>query len=1286
MVVALAMFALLILVRPSLWTSQLMSYFNSQLSSRYGLQVETANLTGNFLNQLEGESVIVSTDSDSILFTAEGISINYSLWKIVIGQFAIDKIHLIRPVVHFGPGYMHLLTRLKSGGGTTPSPEKRQFTIENLSIEEGQFIYPTAGEQVQVTQITGAMKIHQGPEALTITGDFSSLKALETSQRLRSIKFLVHQYADSIVVDNAQFKYDSAAAEIHGAIGTNPLTGLSLKYRVDQFSLGNVLPFLGIDSHLHDQWSVQGSVQSDLKTWNVTTAFDGHIVGDTKVNGTVHAQVTGGALFLQKAPIQVGTSNLNLTGEYQFGTGGQLNISLAGLNLAEFLEDIPPTNFGGNVAVKETSGNLAHPKLLANIDVNPATINGYNFTSAQGNIKYVNDTLRVDDSLKVRMAATQALFRGWYYIPARQLAANIRYQTQRFDYITDMLHLPKIYGEANGFIRATGTMDSTAVTGRVQMKNFGYQNFHFADIAGYFDFTNVQKVGPGNLFVEARNGLAWGQDVASGSLTLQATRDTIRLRGLRFENGEDHLYLSGKMSKDLTGVIQTVELRFGETFAHNRTQLPFQIQQRSIYLSKGVIGLNDGFLSFQGKVGQTDSLSTNVEFTNINITPLNQLLQTPLPFTGTLNGEVTYRNVKDKQFVQSNLLLSDVFVKDLQYSQVRLKGNYYNGLVKLEQGYFRSPAGGEITATGQFPWDLEKAIQQDTIVLGQSMPIQGKIDLSAVHLGKYSPYIPLAQDIAGLATGEVTVSGDWGAPVMQADLTVLQPRFDRITGDSLVAEIQYADNQLNFQELYLDEGAPGNIFTGGGTLPLHMDFAAGEIRLDRDREMNLHFEGNTTHLQFLERYMGDVDAINGEFSLSLDVLGTPNNPIRNGSFTARNGQVEVTTLENEVTDVSASGVLRNNKMTINSFSAQMHKEREREIIQGTFNRIKHWFSKLFNREIPAKGDNVNVTGTLDFRKFFNPGLNLALTGNKIYIRSLLSEVEGVVGANLTLTGRDSLIIAGAIDPEEMVLRMDFAKEGTPREPSTGKGRYIEYNLHAVFPGDFYIRNNQVNAEFEGDLYILRHGDESTRFSGVLNVIRGKFYYNGTFNIEEGQITFDPVEFNPRLNIVATTKIENVQVTITLTGEMDDPTISLAAADPEDPNKQYSQSEILSLLTFNQQIEQEGLVTPDIQPVLSAYLERQLESYGNQLIGLETFNVETQGQSLQEIQAANKPVTVTVGRRVTSNLYFTYKRDFFSTNPNNLIGLEYQLNRYMSLVGQVDENGLYHFNYRLKYNY
>ena len=87
-----------------------------------------------------------------------------------------------------------------------------------------------------------------------------------------------------------------------------------------------------------------------------------------------------------------------------------------------------------------------------------------------------------------------------------------------------------------------------------------------------------------------------------------------------------------------------------------------------------------------------------------------------------------------------------------------------------------------------------------------------------------------------------------------------------------------------------------------------------------------------------------------------------------------------------------------------------------------------------------------------------------------------------------------------------------------------------------------------------------------------------------------------------------------------------------------------------------------------------------------MIGLETFNVETQGQTLQEIQAQDKPVVVTVGRRVTSNLFFTFKRDFFATNPTNLIGLEYQLNRYISLVGQVDEYGLYHFNYRLKYNY
>ncbi len=214
------------------------------------------------------------------------------------------------------------------------------------------------------------------------------------------------------------------------------------------------------------------------------------------------------------------------------------------------------------------------------------------------------------------------------------------------------------------------------------------------------------------------------------------------------------------------------------------------------------------------------------------------------------------------------------------------------------------------------------------------------------------------------------------------------------------------------------------------------------------------------------------------------------------------------------------------------------------------------------------------------------------------------------------------------------------------------------------------------------MWLLRHGNDPLNLSGSLNVLRGKFYYyNDTFTLREGEIYFASSEVNPRLNILAETDVEgtDIPVTIRLSGELDNPEVRIETS-PEYAD-QYSESELFSLISFNSEnVEMNEQV---VRTFLTTYLEKQLENYGSELIGLETFDVE--GVSLQNPE----DVTVRMGRRVAPNLYFTFQRDFFTTtttSSTNRFGLEYQLNRYMSFIGEMDEEGLYHLNYRLKYNY
>ena len=53
----------------------------------------------------------------------------------------------------------------------------------------------------------------------------------------------------------------------------------------------------------------------------------------------------------------------------------------------------------------------------------------------------------------------------------------------------------------------------------------------------------------------------------------------------------------------------------------------------------------------------------------------------------------------------------------------------------------------------------------------------------------------------------------------------------------------------------------------------------------------------------------------------------------------------------------------------------------------------------------------------------------------------------------------------------------------------------------------------------------------------------------------------------------------------------------------------------------------------------------------------------------------------------TSLNLSYRRSFSLTNPDQtLIGVEYKLNRNLSLVGNMDDEGNLHLKYRYRYAY
>ena len=203
----------------------------------------------------------------------------------------------------------------------------------------------------------------------------------------------------------------------------------------------------------------------------------------------------------------------------------------------------------------------------------------------------------------------------------------------------------------------------------------------------------------------------------------------------------------------------------------------------------------------------------------------------------------------------------------------------------------------------------------------------------------------------------------------------------------------------------------------------------------------------------------------------------------------------------------------------------------------------------------------------------------------------MGEIEATGDVNIAITGKDTINISGDIVPYEAVLRMEFYDENISNPSISNNTPTINYKLNIPINDKLYIQNSQIDAEVSGNMSIFKNGEESYRYAGELDVVDGKFYYySDVFNVQDGNLIFDPTQLNPKLNINASTNISGEQILVNLSGYLDDPVLILEHSD-----NFFSQEDLLQLLTlqktFNGSADELGKQSAFI---FGKFLENEIE--------------------------------------------------------------------------------------------
>jgi len=542
--------------------------------------------------------------------------------------------------------------------------------------------------------------------------------------------------------------------------------------------------------------------------------------------------------------------------------------------------------------------------------------------------------------------------------------------------------------------------------------------------------------------------------------------------------------------------------------------------------------------------------------------------------------------------------------------------------------------------------------------------------------------IPNFYKIEGRATGNLKLFGSLDETKFEFNTIVNDAVFDRIFLGDVSSKGTYNDNYLNID--YANSKNSEEIITSHGTVPFDLNLSSNRFgQFFIDDSIDYHTKATLNSMLFLSPYILELDSVRGDIDIDLSLSGPASAIIRDGSIEVNDSRVYTMLINNPLIHVGGKALMSNNKMHI-------------EYLTGAS------INKISNNQLQNL-DNVRVAGFIDFTKFFEPDYNLLVSSiNKknIYVEAIPIDLNGNVDSlNISIIGRDTVSISGTIEVVDATLFHEFISEDIGSMLTAGDGIVMSYSLNIPIKDEGKFQNSQVDAIMIGEISLSKIGNQFWNIGGEVYIEDGSILsFKDNFTGLNGYVTFDNNGINPNMDLTASTNIADEQIRLRIAGDLDDADLILESGSG------FSESDIIELLTFGTRFEDQEMSSTGFgvqaNSVLGSLLETQLEKNLEEMSALKMLKPDEidisgtasfiSGQNMSasernDLEDFKISAKKKFGNKTYANL--SYKKSFSLTNPDQLqIGVEYKLNRNLSLVGNMDDKGNLHLKYRYRYAY
>ncbi|HEY6129110.1 MAG TPA: translocation/assembly module TamB domain-containing protein [Candidatus Acidoferrum sp.] len=542
--------------------------------------------------------------------------------------------------------------------------------------------------------------------------------------------------------------------------------------------------------------------------------------------------------------------------------------------------------------------------------------------------------------------------------------------------------------------------------------------------------------------------------------------------------------------------------------------------------------------------------------------------------------------------------------------------------------------------------------------LSDPYPLNGKVNLRNIVL---DPFLLAALHVQHI-TGHGTADGD-----VAIDGNLKQP-------ESLIVDANFTRLLLNYANVQLENSGPVHFRSSKDEINIEPATfhgtdtnlqIAGNVRFTGRRTVNLNLNG-ALDLRLLSGLVPDLDA-RGPAQINAAFEGTLDRPRVTGKVHIENAQARAIDFPTGLSAIKGDLIFDASRLFFEGVTAQ---------VGGgalTLTGSVYYADRPVRFDISAHTDSARIR--------YPEGMSWQVAGN---LRLTGTPDGGVLSGRVQV---ERVNLTGGLETAGAILGGNQNGAG----PSTGSTflRNLQFDVEALSTPD--ARMEWPNAELEADANLRIRGSwEHPILLGHIHVLSGELIFHGSrYRVARGDLNFsNPFQLNPEINFEATTTIQQYEITLNFSGPANKLSLSYRS-DPPLPS-----NDIVTLLALGQtsteaEVRSGGTgagaagVGTGASTLLSEAISSQVGGRLERLFGITRFRVDP---GLTEIASTgseqNAAARITVEQQIARNLVITYVSNVSSTQQQ-IIQVEYNVNRNVSVVALRDQNGTFGIDVKIK---